>query len=543
LGVTKFTGVSTLFLLFMALLGAGAAIGAAAVPGRFGKRDLGLWGLAAFAGASLLATATSLSPGASVWGLGSYYGGLALVLLTAAGYLCVRAFARRADFDFLTLCVGATVILVPVLYTCNIFNIDLIGTYANTAVVERAQFFSTLGQKDFNAGYLSLVLPLVFWAFLQAKGAKRTLLFGIPAFFGTLGLAVVDAEGLLLGVGAALMLVVCHRSFDERQLRRLALLGGMFFCWAGWMHHMRATVYTQGGTSILAEFGAPALAIPGGAACFLVWGGVALCGRYRAAHPAGSLRPLRLYRVGRVVTVAVLAGAVALFLLANFWPGFPSLGAVDGYLIFNDDWGTYRGTAWRAAAGVWADGPWWRKLLGYGPGMMHSAVAAWAGNDGTARLSTFYAAHNEYLEQLLTTGLLGLAAWLVFVVAHIRQGLKNWARPAVAPLVLALCSYLAQAVVSIRVSMIFPEVMLLFGLLAAFARPEEAPAAVAEPAAPPQGKKRRKKPAGAAAKMPAPDPRAARKAQLVFYAKVAATAVGGMALAVPLSHLFFAFLF
>ncbi|MDD2992819.1 MAG: hypothetical protein PHG73_04665, partial [Pygmaiobacter sp.] len=51
LGVTKFTGVGTLFLLFMALLGAGAAIGAAAVPGRFGKRDLGLWGLAAFAGA------------------------------------------------------------------------------------------------------------------------------------------------------------------------------------------------------------------------------------------------------------------------------------------------------------------------------------------------------------------------------------------------------------------------------------------------------------------------------------------------------------
>ena len=40
-----------------------------------------LWGLAAFAGASVLATCLSLKPTWSAWGLGSYYGGLALVLV------------------------------------------------------------------------------------------------------------------------------------------------------------------------------------------------------------------------------------------------------------------------------------------------------------------------------------------------------------------------------------------------------------------------------------------------------------------------------
>lgn len=97
----------------------------------------------------------------------------------------------------------------------------------------------------------------------------------------------------------------------------------------------------------------------------------------------------------------------------------------------------------------------------------------------TARMATFYAAHNEYLEQLLTTGILGLAAWLLLVAAHLQRGERSWNTPGVAPVMLALCSYLAQAVVSIRVSMVFPLVMLLFGALAALTAPE-----LPQPAAP-----------------------------------------------------------
>lgn len=76
--------------------------------------------------------------------------------------------------------------------------------------------------------------------------------------------------------------------------------------------------------------------------------------------------------------------------------------------------------------------------------MMHTAVAQWAGADITERMRTFYAAHNEYLELLLTTGVAGLAAWLWFVIAHLRKAAHNWLRPGVAPVTLALVSYLAM---------------------------------------------------------------------------------------------------
>ena len=178
----------------------------------------------------------------------------------------------------------------------------------------------------------------------------------------------------------------------------------------------------------------------------------------------------------------VVVGAVVLTVLANCWPSFPSLGRLDDVLIFNDDWGTYRGTAWRITAASWLDQPLWRKLLGVGPGMMHTAVANWAGADITDRMKTFYAAHNEYLELLLTTGVVGLAAWLWFVAAHLRKAAQNWLRPGVAPVTLALVSYLAHAVISIRVSMIFPEIMLLFALLQVFCLPPEEAATQEKPA-------------------------------------------------------------
>ena len=477
LGVVKFTGVATLSWAFCLWLGALAAIGARPRAGRLPWRtDHGLWALGAVVATSVVSTVTSLSPAMSLWGLGGYYGGCMMVLFTAVGYLAVRAFAPQKLLNGLTFCAGITTALVTVLYVLNIFNIDLIGTYADTAVVERAQFFSTLGQKNFCSGFMAFALPLVFYAFLVARGARHTVFYGVPAFFGGLALAVVDADGLALGIGTAVLVLLCQKIFTTRTLRRLMVIGMFFFADAGWMQYMRTHVYTQGGKPILAAFGHYAQL--GFAVCAAVWA---------VLFFALRSREIPLWKAGRVLTAIAVTLGVVLVALANFMPGFPSLGKLDDLLVFNDDWGTYRGTAWRISWSAWTAQPFWRKLLGVGPGMMHTAVAQWAGADITARMKTFYAAHNEYLELLLTSGVLGLTAWVWFVTAHLRKAAQNWLRPGVAPVTLALVSYLAHAAVSIRVSMIFPEIMLLFGLLQVFCLPPEGEDAPIQP----KGKKAR----------------------------------------------------
>ena len=82
----------------------------------------------------------------------------------------MRSYLDLENLDFVFWVLGITTSIVAVLYVLNIFNIDLIGAYADTAVVERAQFFSTLGQKDFNGCFFSVALipdPLSGPAFRQ----------------------------------------------------------------------------------------------------------------------------------------------------------------------------------------------------------------------------------------------------------------------------------------------------------------------------------------------------------------------------------------
>ena len=283
LGVTKFTGCFTLFLLFLLWLVACTAIGARAPRPRNANagRDVTLWGVLAFAGTSLISTFTSLSPTASTWGLGGYYGGLMLVLFTAAGYWAVRSCLDLENLDFVFWVLGITTSIVAVLYVLNIFNIDLIGAYADTAVVERAQFFSTLGQKDFNGCFFSVALPIVFYQFLNAKDTRTAVWTGIPAAFGALALAVVDSEALALGIGAAVMR---HRPAGQtgRVAGGTALHGGKPAAVAGAVCAGPQRHCSAGPT------------VPAGAGhhhCCAGGGGVGLCAGQCNAKPAPAGKP------------------------------------------------------------------------------------------------------------------------------------------------------------------------------------------------------------------------------------------------------------
>ena len=90
---------------------------------------------------------------------------------------------------------------------------------------------------------------------------------------------------------------------------------------------MRTHVYTQGGKPILAAFGHYAQL--GFAVCAVVWA---------VLFFALRSREIPLWKAGRVLTVIAVTLGVVLVVLANFMPGFPSLGKLDDLLVFNDVW-------------------------------------------------------------------------------------------------------------------------------------------------------------------------------------------------------------
>ena len=134
---------------------------------------------------------------------------------------------------------------------------------------------------------MSVALPLVFYAFLTAKGTARTLCMACPPVFGALALAVVDAEGLTLGIGAAMMVLACHKDFDTQKMRRGAVVGVMFFC-LGRLDALDAPVGLHPGRYLAAgQFGEVTLALPLGLACLPIWAGL-LAGRAGAGRKSPS---------------------------------------------------------------------------------------------------------------------------------------------------------------------------------------------------------------------------------------------------------------
>lgn len=76
-----------------------------------------------------------------------------LVLFTAAGYWAVRSYLDLENLDFVFWVLGITTSIVAVLYVLNIFNIDLIGAYADTAVVSAHSFSQPWGRRTLTAAF------------------------------------------------------------------------------------------------------------------------------------------------------------------------------------------------------------------------------------------------------------------------------------------------------------------------------------------------------------------------------------------------------
>ena len=153
---------------------------------------------------------------------------------------------------------------------------------------------------------------------------------------------------------------------------------------------------------------------------------------------------------------AVLA-PVVLVLLNTVWSAVP-LGGMDDWLHFSDAWGTDRVGVWKYCLSLFGDFPFGKKLIGGGCGVL-------AALDVQHRYfpdAILDAAHCEYIQLLLNWGVLGLGAYLAWIVLTLRRAWKKGGALAFA-LAAGLLGYGVQALVNIAQA---PGISLFFVLLA-----------------------------------------------------------------------------
>ncbi|WP_031553386.1 O-antigen ligase family protein [Oribacterium sp. FC2011] len=154
--------------------------------------------------------------------------------------------------------------------------------------------------------------------------------------------------------------------------------------------------------------------------------------------------------------------AIAILIAANtgwhpeFWESY------KGMLIFNDEWGTGRGLAWRLGMEYWTkDSILFTKLFGYGPDTYYIiTMDRFMNIMQNAGYGIFDSAHNEYFEYFITVGVFGLIAYIALMFTSLKQIFKS-GEITVKAAGMAVLAYVIQAVVNIAIPITTPVFMLL----------------------------------------------------------------------------------
>ena len=165
---------------------------------------------------------------------------------------------------------------------------------------------------------------------------------------------------------------------------------------------------------------------------------------------SGKLKTGRCPRIYTVILVILLIVFLAAFVLFN--TAYREAGGNAGkYLVVDSDWGSDRGKIWAHVFNMFREFSPLRKLIGGGSG----CIAVYDKNLRIFPDAILDSAHNEYLNILVNSGILGLAACLGFLFFSILNALKSQNAYKYA-LLLGVLSYMAQAAVNIAQPMTTP---------------------------------------------------------------------------------------
>lgn len=402
-----------------------------------------------------------LSGDRGVWlGQTARYQGVVTVFVYALVYLCIARNFCFPLFSYIGLAAGLSIACL--LGLLNDFGVDLLGLARSLDYSRRWQFVSTLGNTNFYSAYLGALLPvpLTVWCFARKRAWR--IVSGLALLFGFCGMLPTSSESFVLALLMALWLLPPFLLHEPRALRRYLIALIAMALTLGFVR----LIMSRFATTYYLSFSLRLLSHPAAvAAIVLVSGALLLFLRNKEA-------PLRGRRAYFLVSLALLALGIAFFILRNTALLGLSFGKADRFLLLNDEWGTNRGGIWAYCLRMFEEFSPFQKLFGGGPSCLfqydlkHPLFPdAYVDN-----------AHNEYLQYLLTAGILGLGGYLTFLYGTASAALR---RAAGSPMTLAFIAgalaYAAQAVVNIAQPISTPFLFLLLGMAAGCAiEPETA---------------------------------------------------------------------
>lgn len=382
--------------------------------------------------------------------------GLLFSMLCVTGYLIISRGNLKTK-NIINVFLGSTSLL-HLLALCNFFSIDPLGFFISLSDYQSSFFIATSGNINFYASIICLSLPIACYLFITSQNSKWYLLCAISGFFG---LCISNSDSGYLGIGCLLLFLIWYSCRSILYFRRSVFLVFALLSSAKILSMLSMLAPTASRPYLtLSAF------LTDGSVSWILWFlcGLLLCctvylERWFTEH-------LILIRKTILISYIVLLLLVIFFFIYfSFINTTASIGFFSSYLRWNDNWGTGRANAWSHLLDAYRCFPLHQKLFGYGEDTTRLIMMNYYPTD--SYLIQFDNAHNEYIQYFVTTGIIGLCAYLSIWFSSFRLLIRH--HGACTACTKAVCAgiavYLIQAVVNINQPISTPLLFLLLALL------------------------------------------------------------------------------
>ncbi len=429
------------------------------------------WFLAAFLIALLISTFQSDFFYESFWGNEGRFTGLFLHLIYIFTFWVVCHLYRFKPWHgSLFLVSGMLLLLFGI---TDYFKMDILGFKENISKNDIFDFTSTLGNINTYVTYVGIVFGCTSTLFATEKKGWKAGIYYLAYMVSVVALIMGNSDNAVFAIGVVFgLLPFCAFRTREGVRRCLLLVAGFALGTqlTGWVNTSMAgqVLELRGFVAVIAKLKVLWMV------AFVLFLVVLLfyVAEFlnRNKEKANQERDLGTRYVKLWAVFLMLCVAAILFMLydVNIRGNGQRYGALQAYLRFSDEWGTFRGMIWRISLQSFRDQPLGHKIWGHGLDTFGLMTRFYREETGRISGQVFDSAHNEYLQYLLTIGLVGFITYVGFLASTLIEILKKsqhrgWGLA----IVFGAGCYLAQAVITINLPIVTPVLWMLMAVGAA----------------------------------------------------------------------------
>lgn len=468
---TSIVGLSAILLAYMAYLSAYRKDRQVmAEQQRFSGSD---YFAAAFLAVSMLSYIFSSYKETALWGYKGWFMGVMSQLFFVAIFFFVSRAWKWGPFTLIAMTGAAGVCYV--IGILQRLGYDPMGMYERVGAEDIEKFLSTLGQTSWYSSYAVLILPFGFYFYWSGEKRWVRVVAGIFTALGFGMLCTTNSDSAYVAVVLILMVFFRYSLESNAKMRRfleIVLIALASFRLIGWLQAvtgalrqrvapgsflaslvpMREATYITGDEKIT-KFITTSPVMLAALICFMgIYAAFRIAtmeGEQAAGKVPFDISKHREWIWRWTVRAAVLVIWAVLLVVILVTTGKLQIGGEESFLYFGESWGNHRGFNWRMAARAITSASVKDLLIGVGPDCFDGAMDTYCAEEVAEYWHglSLACAHNEWLNMLITEGVLGAVAYLGIFIAVFRRACRAVAKePVLIPFMAAIVAYIGHNV-------------------------------------------------------------------------------------------------